>query len=74
MVYADWSRPEWAEAFTRRTFTAMVEGVREQVLANGLMDPDSWREAIAELLRAAGPGGVFCYTFFKACGVGSRSV
>ncbi len=29
MVYADSSRPELADGFTRRTFTAMIEGVRE---------------------------------------------
>ena len=29
MVYADASRPEMVDGFTRKTFTAMVEGVRE---------------------------------------------
>jgi SAM-dependent methyltransferase len=70
MVYVDASRPEWVEGFTRNTFTAMVEGVRERALAAGLTEPRAWDEGIEELRRAAGPDGVFCYTFFKA--VGSR--
>jgi SAM-dependent methyltransferase len=69
MAYVDSSRPEWVEGFTRNTFTAMVEGVREQALAAGLVDPAAWERGIAGLRRAAGPDGVFCYTFFKAVGV-----
>ena len=65
-VYADPSRPGMVEGFTRNTFTAMVEGVGVRAMQAGLMDPDSWRQGIAELHRTAGPGGVFNYTFFKA--------
>jgi SAM-dependent methyltransferase len=35
MVYADASRPDLVDGFTRRTFTAMVEGVREPAIAAG---------------------------------------
>lgn len=70
MVYVDSSRPEWVEGFTRNTFTAMVEGVRQQALAAGLVDAETWARGIAGLRRAAEPDGVFCYTFFK--GVGAR--
>ncbi|HVO18929.1 MAG TPA: methyltransferase domain-containing protein [Anaeromyxobacter sp.] len=70
IVYADSSRPEWVEGFTRRTFTAMVEGVRGQALAAGLLDAATWERGIEGLRRSSGPGGVFCYTFFK--GVGRR--
>src|SRR5205823_14445923 len=69
MVYVDSSRPEQIEGFTRNTFTAMVEGVREQALAAGLIDAETWRKGIAGLRRAAEPDGVFCYTFFKAVGM-----
>ena len=69
LVYVDSSRPEWVEGFTRNTFTAMVEGVREQALAAGLVDADTWQRGIAGLRRAARADGVFCYTFFKAVGV-----
>lgn len=70
MVYADGSRPELADAFTQRTFTAMVEGIAQQVLSRGLMDAASWAAGIRDLYRAAGDDGTFCYTFFK--GVGFR--
>jgi SAM-dependent methyltransferase len=66
MVYVDSSRPEWVEGFTLDTFTAMVEGVREQALAAGLLDASTWERGIAGLRRAAERDGVFCYTFFKA--------
>lgn len=66
MVYVDASRPALVEGFTRLTFTAMVEGVREHVLGQGLMSRDAWERGIAALYRAAEPDGVFCYTFFKA--------
>jgi SAM-dependent methyltransferase len=69
MVYVDASRPEWVEGFTRNTFTAMVEGVRERALAAGLMEACELDQGIAELRRAAEPDGVFCYTFFKGIGV-----
>ena len=66
VVYADASRPELVEGFTRNTFTAMVAGVGEAVLASGRMDPADWRQAIADLGRTAGPDGIFNYTFFRA--------
>ncbi len=69
MVYVDSSRPEWVEGFTRNTFTAMVECVREQAVAAGLLDAAAWARAIAGLKRASEPGGVFCYTFFKGIGL-----
>jgi len=73
MVYVDASKPRLAEGFTRRTFTAMVEGVGEEVVRLGLMDAASWAAAIADLYRAAEDDGTFCYTFFKAAGFASAS-
>ena len=66
MVYADASRPALVEGFTRRTFTAMIEGVRAAAIASGLADAPAFDRGIADLYRAAEPDGVFCYTFFKA--------
>jgi Methyltransferase domain len=66
MVYADAARPALVDGFTRRTFTAMVEGVGEQVVSQGLMDEASWAAGIRDLYRAAEDDGTFCYTFFKA--------
>jgi SAM-dependent methyltransferase len=66
MVYVDQSRPALVEGFTRRTFAAMVEGVGERAVAEGLIDAESWARGIHDLYRAAEPDGTFCYTFFKA--------
>ncbi len=69
VVYADASRPELVQGFTKNTFTAMVEGARERALGLGLTEPRAWQEGIEELRRAAHADGVFCYVFFKAVGV-----
>ncbi len=66
MVYVDASRPHLVEGFTRRTFTAMVEGVGVRALAEGLVDAAAWQQGIRDLYRTAEPDGTFCYTFFKA--------
>ncbi len=69
MVYVDGSKPALVEGFTRRTFTAMIEGVRESALASGLMSAADFDRGIADLYRTAEVDGVFCYTFFKAVAV-----
>jgi SAM-dependent methyltransferase len=69
MVYVDHSRPALEEGFTRLTFTAMVEGVREVVLSSGMMSEKDWERGISDLYRTCAPDGVFCYTFFKGTGV-----
>jgi SAM-dependent methyltransferase len=66
MVYVDGSRPHLVEGFTRNTFTAMVEGVREPALAAGLIDEQTWEKGIRDLYRTAESDGTFCYAFFKA--------
>ena len=68
MVYVDGSRPALAEAFTRRTFTAMIAGVRERVLASRHLEAVRFDAGVRALVRAAAPDGVFSYTFFKAVG------
>jgi SAM-dependent methyltransferase len=69
MVYADGSRPALVEGFTRRTFTAMIEGVRAAALEAGLSDATDFDHGIADLYRTAEADGVFCYTFFKAVAI-----
>ncbi|HMN74104.1 MAG TPA: methyltransferase domain-containing protein [Rhodoblastus sp.] len=66
MVYVDGGRPHLIDGFTRKTFAAMVAGVREPALAAGLATAEDFDRGVADLLRAAAPDGVFCYTFFKA--------
>lgn len=69
MVYVDASRPGLVDGFTRNTFIAMIEGVRDKALSLGLVDGPTWDEGIAGLRRTTAPDGVFCYTFFKATAV-----
>ena len=66
MVYADANRPGMVEGFTRKTFTAMIEGVRESAIQAGIVEPHIFDQGIQDLYRTAEPDGVFCYTFFKA--------
>jgi SAM-dependent methyltransferase len=71
-VYVDGSNPALAEGFTRRTFTAMMAGLKERALATGILDEASFEAGLKGLRRTAEPDGVFSYTFFKA--VASRRV
>ncbi|MEE1825093.1 methyltransferase domain-containing protein [Streptomyces sp. BE20] len=68
-VYADGGRPELMEGFTRRTFVAMVESVRDEAVAAGLTTGEAFDRGAADLRRTAEPGGTFHYTFFKAVAV-----
>ncbi|MGK3205139.1 class I SAM-dependent methyltransferase [Amycolatopsis sp. MEPSY49] len=65
-VYADASRPDLVAGFTRDTFTAMVEGVGETAVAEGLVDEAGWARGIHDLYRTTREYGTFHYTFFKA--------
>jgi len=69
MVYVDVSRPELVEGFTKKTFIAMVEGVRDQAIAQGLIAEGEFDRGVNDLYRTAQPDGTFCYTFFKAVGL-----
>jgi SAM-dependent methyltransferase len=72
MVYVDSSRPELVDGFTRKTFTAMIEGVRESAIAAGLTDPERFDAGVQDLHRTTETDGVFCYTFFKGVGKKKR--
>jgi ubiquinone/menaquinone biosynthesis C-methylase UbiE len=74
MVYVDSSKPELVEGVTKKTFTAMIEGVRQSALTSGLMSEVDFDTGIADLYRTAGADGVFCYTFFKATATKESSV
>ena len=69
MVYADPNRPDLVDGFTRKTFTAMIEGIRTQAIKEKLVGEKEFDQGVADLYRTAEPDGVFCYTFFKATGV-----
>ena len=68
-VYADQTRPALVEGFTRNTFIAMIEPVRDDALAAGLITAAAWDRGIADLRRTAAYGGTFHYTFVKAVAV-----
>jgi len=68
MVYVDSSSPDLVHGFTRKTFTAMIEGVRKSAIDAGLIDPESFDAGVRDLHRTAEADGVFCYTFFKGVG------
>lgn len=69
MVYVDSSKPGLVEGFTKKTFTAMIEGVREAALKAGIIEQQDFEKGIKDLYRTAEADGVFCYTFFKAVAV-----
>ena len=74
MVYVDSSRPDLVDGFTRNTFTAMIEGIREPAIAAGLIEPESFDAGVQDLHRTTEADGVFCYTFFKGVGEKRRDV
>jgi len=66
MVYVDSSKPDLVEGFTKKTFTAMIEGVRKTAIDSGMIEENIFDQGVRDLYRTAGQDGVFCYTFFKA--------
>jgi SAM-dependent methyltransferase len=66
MVYVDAGKPHLVEGFIKNTFTAMIEGIGEQAIRQGLIDSSSFNQGIKDLYRTAESDGVFSYTFFKA--------
>jgi SAM-dependent methyltransferase len=74
MVYVDSSRPDLVDGFTRKTFTAMIEGIRESAIAAGLIEPERFDAGVQDLHRTTEADGVFCYTFFKGVGEKRRRV
>jgi ubiquinone/menaquinone biosynthesis C-methylase UbiE len=73
MVYVDATKPDLVDGFTRKTFTSMIEGVRESALKAGIIEEDIFDRGIVDLYRTTEPDGVFCYNFFKAVGVKKKA-
>jgi ubiquinone/menaquinone biosynthesis C-methylase UbiE len=69
MVYVDSSKPGLVEGFIKNTFTAMIEGVREDALQHGIINQSTFDKGIRDLYRTAQSDGVFSYTFFKGFGI-----
>ena len=68
VVYVDAGKPQLVEGFIKNTFTAMIEGVEETAVSQGLMGRPDFKQGIKDLYRTAEPDGVFSYTFFKGFG------
>lgn len=68
MVYVDASKPRLVEGFTKKTFTAMIEGIGDLAISTGIIEPNVFEMGIKGLYRTAKTDGIFCYTFFKAIG------
>ena len=67
MVYVDSSKPWLVEGFTKNTFTAMIEGVRESSIEAGLIDEKTFDDGIKGVVQSSrNRRGFFAYTFFKA--------
>ena len=65
-VYVDDSKPELLEGFIKNTFTAMIKGVSEEVVARNIISQKEMQEGVKALLHTGQGGGTFSYTFFKA--------
>jgi ubiquinone/menaquinone biosynthesis C-methylase UbiE len=66
VVYVDSSIPDLVSGFTRDTFAAMIEGIRDAALNAEIIDSTTFDAGVRDLHRTTEPDGVFCYTFFKA--------
>ena len=71
MVYVDASRPDLVDGFTKKTFIALVAGIRTRAIAANLTTPRRFDAGVRALNRTTRADGVFCYTFFK--GVGAKA-
>ncbi len=60
MVYVDQSKPDLVERFTKKTFTAMIEGVRKAAIHEKLIDQDTFDKGIRALYRTTEADEVFC--------------
>jgi ubiquinone/menaquinone biosynthesis C-methylase UbiE len=64
-VYADCGRPHMVDGFTKKTYIAMVEGVKKQAIDYKMISRKEWDKGINDLKKSTKPGGMFYYTFFK---------
>tara|TARA_B110000014_G_C19860219_1_gene445636 strand:- start:30 stop:215 length:186 start_codon:yes stop_codon:yes gene_type:complete len=54
--------------FHKKTFTAMINGVKEDAVSNNLMSRIDFERGIEDLERTAEGKGTFSYTFYKGSG------
>ena len=68
-IYVDSSRAKLVNGFTRNTFTAMIQGIAQDLITDGLLTKAEYELGIKGLLRTTEDDGVFSYTFFKGKGI-----
>lgn len=71
-IYVDRSKPSMVEGFIKNTFTAMIQGMSEDLLKAELVSLPGYQKGIEGLLRTTVADGVFSYTFFKATGINTQ--
>jgi hypothetical protein len=65
-VYADQSRPTLLDGVVNQIIVPMVYSSEAQVLANGIVDRDTWKQGLSDLRGvASNEKGTFFYTWFK---------
>jgi ubiquinone/menaquinone biosynthesis C-methylase UbiE len=69
IIYTDESKPDLVDGFTKKTFIAMVEGIKEDAIRYGLIDEKTWKKGINDLYKSASTNGTFSYTFFKSVAI-----
>lgn len=65
-IYVDATKNKLTQGFIKDTFTAMIEGVRDEVIAQNILTATEMDQGIRDLHRTATGEGTFCYTFFRA--------
>jgi SAM-dependent methyltransferase len=71
MVYVDASKPHLVDGFIRSTFVAMIKGIADMAINQGIIDRLTFEKGIKDLYRTAEADGIFSYTFFKGIGTNS---
>ena len=64
LVYVDASKPEYVDGFTKKTFTAMIEGIRKTALEAGIIDTAAFDKGIRGLVSDRRGGRRFLLQFF----------
>ena len=64
-IYVDYSKGLLVDGFIKNTFTAMIQGMAEDLIQEELVSHSVYETGVKGLLRTAQKDGVFSYTFFK---------
>ena len=72
-VYCDHSQPRWRDGFVNKIIIPMVEGIRGEAIAAGMIAAGRFDAGIADLHRTGeGVEGVFDYTFYRGTGLKAK--